>query len=57
MQVTTKYKIPTKYHGHIRSNKHNESPKSKHVQSEAYTVGQPIQRQKEKTNNVYKTKT
>ena len=55
--MTTKYKILTKYHGHIRSFKYNESPKSKHVQSEAYTVGQPIQRQKEKTNNVYKTKT
>jgi hypothetical protein len=50
MQVTTKYKIPTKYHGHIRSNKHNESPKSKHAQSEAHTVGQPTQRQKEKKN-------
>jgi len=35
LQVTTKYKIPTKYHGHIRSNKYYESPESKHSQPEA----------------------
>jgi hypothetical protein len=56
MLVTTKYKIPTKYHGHIRSIKYNESPKSRHVQLEAHAVGQPTQRKREKKNNVYKTK-
>ena len=53
MQVTKKYKIPTKYHGHIRSNKYIESPKSKHAQSETHTVGKPTQRQKEKKKPMY----
>ena len=53
MQVTTKYKIPTKYHGHIKSNTHNESPKSKHAQSAATTIGQPTQRLNEKKLCIY----
>jgi len=35
MQVTTKYKIPTKNYVNIRPNKNNESSKSKHAQPEA----------------------